>query len=117
MTNKVYLFDELMTEDVLLLGRYDFLNKYGKEKEPYYDKITGDYIRKITIESLHSIKQWKKREELMSKVKDWLIGMEEDAEQLSLNDWIAIHGLNHKEIWDRINSDSDRYQMDLGLND
>jgi len=115
MTNKVYLFDELMTEDVLLLVRYDFLNKYGKEKEPYYDKITGDYIRKITAESLHSIKQWKKKEELMSKVKDWLIEMEEDAVHLSLTDWISIHGKSHKEIWERINSDSETNQFDLGL--
>ena len=53
----------------------------------------------------------------MSRVSDWLIEMEEDAGQLSLNDWVAIHGLSHKEIWDRINSDSDRYQLDLGFND
>jgi hypothetical protein len=53
----------------------------------------------------------------MGRVKDWLIEMEEDAGQLSLNDWVAIHGLSHKEIWDRINSDSDRYQLDLGFND
>ena len=116
MTNRVYLFDELMHEDVLLLWRYEFLNKYGKEKEPCYDKITGEYIRQTTMESLRNI-TIKREEELMGRVKDWLIEMEEDAGHLSLTDWVAIHGVGHQEIWDRINSDSDKYQLDLGFND
>ena len=48
MSNRVYLFDELMHEDVSLLGRYAFLEKYGLDKEYIYDKITGQYIREIT---------------------------------------------------------------------
>jgi len=53
----------------------------------------------------------------MGRVKDWLIEMEEDAGHLSLTDWVAIHGVGHQEIWDRMNSDSDKYQLDLGFND
>ena len=33
MSNRVYLFDELMHEDALTIGRYAFLEKYGLDKE------------------------------------------------------------------------------------
>ena len=53
----------------------------------------------------------------MSRVKDWLIEMEEDATHLSLTDWVAIHGISHKEIWEKINSgfNPNLDQLDLGL--
>jgi len=56
LSNKVYLFDELMYEDVPLLGRSGFLEKYGLDKEYIYDKITGQYIRDITRKALADIK-------------------------------------------------------------
>tara|TARA_R100000687_G_scaffold70491_1_gene60134 strand:- start:158 stop:337 length:180 start_codon:yes stop_codon:yes gene_type:complete len=55
LSNKVYLFDELMYEDVSLLGRSGFLEKYGLDKEYIYDKITGQYIRDITRKALEDI--------------------------------------------------------------
>ena len=55
MSNKVYLFDELMYEDVSRLGRAGFLEKYGLDKEYIYDKITGQYIRDITRKALADI--------------------------------------------------------------
>ena len=56
MSNKVYLFDELMYEDVPRLGRFGFLEKYGLDKEYIYDKITGQYIRDITRKALEDTK-------------------------------------------------------------
>ena len=56
MSYKVYLFDELMYEDVPLLGRFGFLEKYGLDKEYIYDRITGQYIRDTTRKALADIK-------------------------------------------------------------
>jgi len=56
LSNKVYLFDELMYGDVPLLGRAAFLEKYGLDKEYIYDKITGQYIRDITRKALEDTK-------------------------------------------------------------
>ena len=114
MVNKVYLFEELMHQDVSLLGRYEFLNKYGKEEEPYYDKVTGEYIRHITAESICNTKEWKKKEELMGRVKDWLLDMEEDAAHLTLDEWSAKHGSYRKEIWDKIHGETKgQFEMDI----
>ena len=55
--NNVYLFDEVMRDDVALLGRAKFLEKYGNDMEGYYDKISGQEIRKILADSLKSIRE------------------------------------------------------------
>mgnify|MGYP006402844365 CR=1 FL=1 len=59
MSNRVYLFDELMHEDALTIGRYAFLEKYGLDKEDVYDYVVGKHIREITKKSLEDIKKWK----------------------------------------------------------
>jgi len=102
MANRAYLFDELMDEDALLIGRQAFLEKYGLDKEAIYDKVNGEYIREITKKSLRAsqweliqmkritIKEWR----AMSKIKSWLMDMEEDATIMSRGSWLEKHG-NH----------------------
>ena len=125
MSNRVYLFDELMREDVSLLGRYAFLEKYGLDKEYIYDKITGQYIREITKKSLKDIKEWKlnqmkritvKEWRAMGKVKAWLMDMEEDATVLSRSEWLDRHGSNHESIFNRIQKEREEIgQGELNL--
>ena len=125
MSNRVYLFDELMREDVSLLGRYAFLEKYGLDKEYIYDKITGQYIREITKKSLKDIKEWKlnqmkritvKEWRAMGKVKAWLMDMEEDATDLSRSEWLDRHGSNHESIFNRIQKEKEEIgQGELNL--
>ena len=52
----------------------------------------------------------------MSRVNDWLIEMEEDAVHLSLNAWLAKHGTNRKDIYARVQKESED-QLDLLSND
>ena len=106
MTNRVYLFDEMMYEDAPILGRYKFIEKYGKEKETLYDFIIGQNIRSIVKESLISIAKFKQEEKDMGKVNDWLIEMEEDAARLTEEEWVAKHGWNQlNTVWARVRID------------
>jgi len=38
----------------------------------------------------------------MGKVKDWIIGMEEDATCMSLDEWIDKHSISNRSIYDRV---------------
>ena len=109
---KQYLFDEMVYEDALILGREKFLKKYDKDSEEFFDQVQADKIREIVKQAKKEIAEEKTK---MGRVKDWLIEMEEDAGHLSLTDWVAIHGISHKEIWEKLNSDSEIDQLDLGL--
>ena len=109
---KQYLFDEMVYEDALTLGREQFLKKYDKDSEEFFDQVQADKIREIVKQAKKEIAE---ENTVMGRVKDWLIEMEEDAEHLSLNDWVAIHGISHKDIWEKLNSDSNLDQLDLGL--
>jgi len=94
------------------LGRYAFLDKYGKDMEPFYDMVTAENIRSIVKESLIQIR--KKKETLMGRVSDWLIEMEEDAANLTLSAWIAKHGTNRKDIWARVQKErEDQLELDI----
>lgn len=116
MTNRVYLFDEMMYEDAPILGRYKFIEKYGKEKETLYDFIVGQNIRNIVKESLISIAKFKQKEKDMGKVNDWLIEMEEDAARLTEEEWVAKHGWSHKPtVWDRVRRELNSTELQLNL--
>jgi hypothetical protein len=94
------------------LGRYAFLDKYGKDMEPFYDMVTAENIRSIVKESLIQIR--KKKETLMGRVSDWLIEMEEDAGHLTKDEWIAKHGSQRKEIWDKAHGEiKEQLEMDI----
>ena len=94
------------------LGRHAFLDKYGKDMEPFYDMVTAENIRSIVKESLIQIR--KKKETLMGRVSDWLIEMEEDAANLTLSAWIAKHGTNRKDIWARVQKErEDQLELDI----
>ena len=108
--------DHKMREDVSLLGRHSFLDKYGKDMEPFYDMVTAESIRDIVKTSLIPIREWKQKEKVMSRVNDWLIEMEEDAVHLSLSAWLAKHGTNRKDIYARVQKESED-QLDLLSND
>ena len=43
----------------------------------------------------------------MSGISDWLIEMEEDAAQLSLSAWLAKHGTSRKDIWARVQKETE----------
>ena len=105
--HKHYLFDEMVHEDALTLGRYEFLEKYDKDSEEFFDKVQAEKIREIVKQS--------KKENLMSRVSDWLLEMEEDATHLSLNEWAAKHGSGRKEIWDRVQTEREEDQLTMEL--
>lgn len=105
--HKHYLFDEMVHEDALTLGRYEFLEKYDKDSEEFFDKVQAEKIREIVKQS--------KKENLMSRVSDWLLEMEEDATHLSLNEWTAKHGSGRKEIWDRVQTEREEDQLTMEL--
>ena len=123
MTNRAYLFDELMDEDALLIGRQAFLEKYGLDKEAIYDKVNGEYIREITKKSLRAsqweliqmkritIKEWR----AMSKIKSWLMDMEEDATIMSRGSWLEKHGKDKEYIFERIQAELAEVQGELEL--
>ena len=50
----------------------------------------------------------------MARVNDWLIEMEEDAVQLSLSAWLAKHGTSRKDIWARVQKETED-QLDLDI--
>ena len=106
--NKHYLFDEMVYEDALTLGRYQFLEKYDKDSEEFFDQVQAEKIRAIVKQSK------KEKEKNVSKVSDWLIEMEEDAGQLTREEWIAKHGSYRKEIWDQIHGETKgQFEMDI----
>ena len=41
----------------------------------------------------------------MGKVKDWLIGMEEDAAWMSRDSWAAEHGAQNLRVYDEVQED------------
>lgn len=43
----------------------------------------------------------------MGKVKDWLMGMEEDATCMSLDEWISKHGEWNKTVYETVNGEED----------
>ncbi len=100
-----------MYHDGHVLDRNKFLDRYGEDKEELYNHIKElDYVIWRVKNIVDKVTQ---EDKLMGRVKDWLIEMEEDASDLSLSDWIAIHGVGHKEIWERINSDKDQFNLEL----
>jgi hypothetical protein len=104
----------MMYEDAKELSRASFLQKYGGSYEWLYDKVHGELIRQILKESIEAIRKRKEKESLMSKVKDWLIEMEEDAAHLTLTEWTLKHGSNHQDIWHRIQGETeDQFEMEL----
>ena len=123
MTNRDNLFDELMHEDALLIGRDSFLKKYGLDKEPIYDKVNGEYIREITKKSLRAsqweliqmkritVKEWKE----MSRIKSWLMDMEEDATIMSRGSWLEKHGKDKEHIFDQMQAELAEVQGELEL--
>ncbi len=102
-----------LKEDIIL-GRYSFLDKYGKDMESFYDMVTAENIRDIVKINLIDIQKWKQEEKDMSRVNDWLIEMEEDAGYLTEQQWIAKHGFQRKEIWDKARKEIDG-QLELDI--
>ena len=108
-------YSSSMYRDGHEINKEKFLNKYGEDKEELYNHIKEfDYI---VWRVYYIIDKIVEEDKTMSRVKDWLIEMEEDATHLSLTDWVAIHGISHKEIWEKINSgfNPNLDQLDLGL--
>tara|TARA_R100001132_G_scaffold26622_1_gene28730 strand:- start:169 stop:510 length:342 start_codon:yes stop_codon:yes gene_type:complete len=107
------IIENKMREDISL-GRYAFLDKYGNDMESFYDMVTAEHIRDIVKTSLLDIQKWKQKESLMGQVSDWLIEMEEDAGYLTEQQWIAKHGFQRKEIWDKARKEIDgQLEMDI----
>ena len=46
----------------------------------------------------------------MSKTNDWLIGMQEDAELMTLKDFISKHGNSNVEIWKRVQDENKQHE-------
>ena len=89
----------MMYEDAKKLSRHDFCQKYGQDKEGFFDKVHGELIRQILKESIESIRKDKKKERDMSRVSDMLIGMQEEApyfpSSVSMDGLTSISGMKH----------------------
>jgi hypothetical protein len=75
--------------------------------ESFYDMVTAENIRDIVKANLIDIQKEKQEEKDMSRVNDWLIEMEEDAVHLTLSAWLAKHGTNRKDIWARVQKETE----------
>lgn len=42
-------------------------------------------------------------------VKGWLMDMEQDAAEMTRDEFIKKHGMNRADIWDRVNSEEDQF--------
>tara|TARA_B100000085_G_C18552541_1_gene516514 strand:+ start:1593 stop:1766 length:174 start_codon:yes stop_codon:yes gene_type:complete len=52
----------------------------------------------------------------MARVKDWIMGMEEDATWMSRDVFIRAHGIHQVDIYDKVNSDEeDAYEPEPDL--
>ena len=52
----------------------------------------------------------------MARVKDWIMGMEEDATWMSRDVFIRAHGIHQVDIYDKVNSDEeDHYEPEPDL--
>lgn len=41
----------------------------------------------------------------MSKTGSWILGMQEDAYDMSREEFIKVHGMNQVDIWDKIHKE------------
>ena len=48
----------------------------------------------------------------MSKVGQWVYGMQEDATWMSRDVFIRVHGIGQVDIYDKVNSDNEEYEPD-----
>ena len=42
----------------------------------------------------------------MSRIKDWLMDMQEDASEMTRSEWIEVHGASNIEIYDEAQEDA-----------
>jgi hypothetical protein len=50
----------------------------------------------------------------MSKVNQWLFGMQEDAYDMTLAEFITEHGASHANVWHEVQEEFDCLEMDDG---
>lgn len=48
----------------------------------------------------------------MSKVGQWVFGMQEDAYHMSREQFIQVHGASQVDIWDRCHQEEFEYEPD-----
>jgi hypothetical protein len=48
----------------------------------------------------------KQVENKMSRIKDWLMDMQEDASEMTRSEWIEVHGESNIEIYDEAQEDA-----------
>jgi len=49
----------------------------------------------------------------MSKVGQWVFGMQEDAAWMSRDVFIRVHGIGQVDIWEQVNSDEEEYEPEI----
>ena len=106
----------MLEEEALNIGRHDFCNKYGWDKELFYDKVHGKLIQQILKESLKSIEKDSKKEIKMSKVKDMLLGMQEEAPYFTKEAFISKYGWTNEHVWDGAHEETSN-QLTLEIDD
>lgn len=106
----------MMYEDAKKLSRHDFCQKYGQDKEWFFDKVHGEIIRQILKESLESIRKDKKKEKDMSRVSDMLIGMQEEAPYFTKEAFISKYGWTNEHVWDEAHEENNN-QLNLEIDD
>ena len=51
----------------------------------------------------------------MSRVSDWILGMEEDAAWMSKAVFVNVHGISNADVWDRVHNPEDFYEPEPDL--
>lgn len=106
----------MMYEDAKKLSRHDFCQKYGQDKEGFFDKVHGELIRQVLKESIESIRKDKKKERDMSRVSDMLIGMQEEAPYFTKESFISKYGWTNEHVWDEAHKENNN-QLNLEIDD
>ena len=115
--HKHYLFDEMVYEDALALGRHQFLEKYDKDSEEFFDQVQAEKIRAIVKQAKKEIKEERTKKEItMGRVNDLLIGMEEEASYLSQQEWLLKYGTSNIDVWNKVQREGEG-QVELELPD
>jgi len=79
----------------------------GEPRHPKGAKSSNSAILNGNL-GKHSLSHYFNEKEIkMGRVKDWLMGMEEDATCMSLDEWISKHGEWNKTVYETVNGEED----------
>jgi hypothetical protein len=54
--------------------------------------------------------------DVMGRVSDWVLEMEQDAAEMNKEEFIKKHGKSQQDIWDKVNSPENEYDPEALFN-